>query len=62
MNNFNATKVICTCSECSNHPNGFRMLAKRTVRGHELIDRVENRGFFVLFFNRNPNVLMFKKK
>jgi hypothetical protein len=40
------------------------MLAKRTVRGHELIDRVRNRGFFyfILFFSRNPNVLMFKKK
>ncbi|KAG0890367.1 hypothetical protein G6F34_012594 [Rhizopus arrhizus] len=35
MNNFNATKIICTCSECSNHPNGFRMLAKNSNNNGE---------------------------
>ncbi|EIE87366.1 hypothetical protein RO3G_12077 [Rhizopus delemar RA 99-880] len=30
MNNFNATKIVCNCSECIKHPNGYRMLAKRT--------------------------------
>lgn len=62
MNNFNATKIICTCSECSNHPNGFRMLAKRTVRGHELIDRVRNRGFFYFIFQQKSKRANVQKK
>ena len=57
MNNFNAMKIACTCSECSSQLNGYRMLAKRTVRTHVLMDRYRNRGFF-LFFSGNTNVLM----
>ncbi|EIE85838.1 hypothetical protein RO3G_10548 [Rhizopus delemar RA 99-880] len=42
MNNFNATKIVCTCSECIKHPNGYRMLAKRTKYNRANVKKKQN--------------------
>ena len=38
------------------------MLAKRTVRGHKLIDRVRNRGFFYFIFQQKSKRANVQKK